>query len=126
MKNRLSIILCIKNLSNEKNTMSWTNIPAPLTCDRVKMPPRSLALAAGAKSCLKKSSVEHPTYLDTLPLPILNQNKMLLWEVAFTEKNLNAVMMNMVQKKAPENDGLTKEFYSCFLGRIKRTFCYLH
>ena len=49
MKNRLSIKLCQKNLLTEKkNTMSWENIAASLTCGRAKMPPRSLELAAGA------------------------------------------------------------------------------
>ena len=28
--------------------MSWENIPASLTCEKAKIPPRSLALAAGA------------------------------------------------------------------------------
>ena len=35
-------------LLTEKNTKSWENIPPPLTCGKAKMPPRSLALAAGA------------------------------------------------------------------------------
>ena len=48
MKNRLNIKLCQKNILPEKNTMSWKNIPASLTCGRAKMPPRSYALAAGA------------------------------------------------------------------------------
>ena len=44
IKNRLSIKLRQKNLLAEKNTMSWENIPASLTCGRAKMPPRWLAL----------------------------------------------------------------------------------
>ena len=48
MKNRLSIKLSQKLLLTEKYTMSWENIPALLTCQRAKMPPRSNALAAGA------------------------------------------------------------------------------
>ena len=54
MKNRLSIKLCQKNLLTEKkNTMSWENIAASLTCGRAEMLPRSLALAAGAITNLK-------------------------------------------------------------------------
>ena len=48
MKNRLSITLRQKNLLTEKNTMSWENILASLTCGKAKMPPRSLVVAAGA------------------------------------------------------------------------------
>ena len=48
MKNRFSMKFCQKNLLTEKNTMSWENIPASLTCGRAKMPSRPLALAAGA------------------------------------------------------------------------------
>ena len=33
--------------------MSWENIAASFTCGRAKMPPRSLALAAGAITNLK-------------------------------------------------------------------------
>ena len=40
MKNRSSTKLCQKNLFTEKNTMSWENIPASLTCRRAKIPPR--------------------------------------------------------------------------------------
>ena len=48
MKNRLSITLRQKNLLTEKNTMSWENILASLTCGKANMPPRSLVVAAGA------------------------------------------------------------------------------
>ena len=47
---------------------------------------------------------------------------MLLCEVALTEKKLNTAMMSMVQEKEPKNDGLTKEFYSCFQEELKEPF----
>ena len=60
--------------------------------------------------------------LDTFPLPALDESEALLQEGALTEKELNAAMMSIVYEKTPRIDGLTKKF----LGRIKRTFCYLH
>ena len=77
------------------------------------------------KTCLKnvkKSSVEHTTFLDTLPLLILNESEMLLYEVALTEKELNVAMMSMAQEKSLGNDGLTKEFHSCFWEELKEPF----
>ena len=77
------------------------------------------------KTCLKnvqKSSVEHTTFLDTLPLPILNESKTLLFEGALTEKELHAAMMSMAHVKAPGNDGLTKEFSSYFWEELKEPF----
>ena len=66
------------------------------------------------KTCLKKSREIFTTFLDTLPLPTLNESEILLREAALTEKKLNAPMMSMAQEKASGNGGLTKEFYSCF------------
>ena len=40
-------------------------------------------------------------------------------EGALTAKELNPAMMSMAQEKAPGNDGLTKEFYSCFWEELK-------
>ena len=71
---------------------------------------------------LEKSYVEHTAFLDTLLLPILNESKTLLCEGALTEKELNTAMMSMAQEKAPENDGLTKEFYCCFWDELKEPF----
>ena len=63
---------------------------------------------------VEESSVEHKAFLDTLSLLILNESETLLCEGALTEKELHAAMMSMAQEKAPGNDRLTKEFYSCF------------
>ena len=70
---------------------------------------------------MEKNSVEHMTFLDTLPLHI-NEPKTLLCEEALTDKELNAAMMSMSQGKAPGNDGLSKEFYSCFWEELKEPF----
>ena len=77
------------------------------------------------KTCLKNVetfSIEDKTFLNTLPLPILNESKTLLCEGAITEKELHAAIMCMAQEKASENDGLTKEFYSCFKKELKASF----
>ena len=65
--------------------------------------------------CLKnaeKSSVEHTTSVDTLPLSLLNKSERLLYEGALPEKELHVSMISVVQEKAPGIDGLTEEFYS--------------
>ena len=60
----------------------------------------------------EKSSVEHTTSVDTLPLSLLNEIERLLGEGALTEKELHVSMISVVQEKAPGIDELTKEFYS--------------
>ena len=53
------------------------------------------------KTCLKnvaKSSVEHAIFSDTLPLPVLNESEMLLFEGTPTKKELHPTMMSMSKK----------------------------
>ena len=71
---------------------------------------------------LEESSVDRTTFLDRLPLLILNERETLLCEGALTEKGTNAAMMSMAQEKTPANDALTKEFYSCFWEELKEPF----
>ena len=50
------------------------------------------------KKNIEKCSVEHTAFLDTLPLPILNENEKQLYERALTETELNVAIMSMAPK----------------------------
>ena len=61
-------------------------------------------------------------YLDTLPLPILNEIKSLLCEGALTKKELNAAVVSVAQEKKLGTNGMTKELLSCFWEELKEPF----
>ena len=63
-------------------------------------------------------NAELTTFLDTLPLPILNESETLLCEGALNKKELHAARMSMAKEKAPGNHRLTREFFSCFLEEL--------
>ena len=66
-----------------------------------------------------KTSTEQTPFLEKLSVSILKQKEMLLYEVHVVEKELYEAMTSMTQDNSPENDGLTKEFHSCFSEDLK-------
>ena len=70
------------------------------------------------KDSVEIISTECTLFLETLPLPILKENEILLCQEELAEKNFYEAKISMAQKKSPENDGLTK----VFLGRLKIYF----
>ena len=72
---------------------------------------------------VEKSLVEHTTFLNTLPLPILNESERLLCKGAFTEKELHD---EYGPRKITWKQQIEQRVLKLLLGRIKRTFCYLN
>ena len=63
------------------------------------------------------------SFLDNISLPVINNDFFNLCENDLTENELLITLKSMQnKKKAPDNDGLTKEFYETFLNEIKNVF----
>ena len=53
-------------------------------------------------------------FLNTLDIPKLSTDQIILCDIELTEKDLYDSMKSMENDKSPGNDGLTKEFYVTF------------
>ena len=60
--------------------------------------------------------------LNTLNIPKLSTDQIILCDTELKEKNLYDSMKNTENDKSPGNNGLTKEFYVTFWNNIKGTF----
>ena len=74
------------------------------------------------KPSLKYSTDNINHFLNTLDIPKLSADKIILSDIELTEKDLYDSMKSMKNDKSPGNDGLTKEFYVTFWDDIKATF----
>ena len=63
-------------------------------------------------------------FLNTLDIPKLSTDHIILCDVELTEKDLYDSMKSMKNDKSSGNDGLTKEFYVTFWDDIKATFIF--
>ena len=63
-------------------------------------------------------------FLNTLDIPKLSTDHIILCDVELTEKDLYVSMKSMKNDKSSGNDGLTKEFYVTFWDDIKATFIF--
>ena len=60
-------------------------------------------------------------FLNTLDIPKLSTDQIILCDIELTEKDLYDSMKSMKNDKSPGNDGLTKEFNVTFWDDIKQT-----
>ena len=63
-------------------------------------------------------------FLNTLDIPKLSTDHIILCDVELTEQDLYDSMKSMKNDKSSGNDGLTKEFYVTFWDDIKATFIF--
>ena len=68
------------------------------------------------------STDDNNHFLNTLDIPKLSTDQIILRHIELTEKDLCDSMKSMENDKSPGNDGLTKEFYVTFWDDIKVTF----
>ena len=68
------------------------------------------------------STDDNNHFLNTLDIPKLSTDQIILRHIELTEKDLCDSMKSMENDKSPGNDGLTKEFYVTFWDDIKATF----
>ena len=62
------------------------------------------------------------SFLNDLTVPSLTTEKLLSCEGNLTEKEIYNSLISFENKKSPDNNGLTKEFYCTFWNDIKDTF----
>ena len=74
------------------------------------------------KPSLKYSTDDINHFLNTLDIPKLSADQIILCDIELTEKDLHDSMKSMKNDKSPGNDVLTKEFYVTFWDDIKATF----
>ena len=74
------------------------------------------------KPSQKYSADDINHFLNTLDIPKLSTDQIILCDIELTEKDLYDSMKSMKNDKSPGNDGLTKEFYVTFWDDIKATF----
>ena len=74
------------------------------------------------KPSLKYSTDDINHFLNTLDIPKLSADQIILCDIELTEKDLYDSMKSIKNDKSPGNDGLTKEFYVTFWDDIKATF----
>ena len=74
------------------------------------------------KPSLKYSTDDTNHFLNTLDIPKLSADQIILCDIELTEKDLYDSMKSMKNDKSPGNDGLTKEFHVTFWDDIKATF----
>ena len=75
------------------------------------------------KKAICNASSKIVSFLDNISLPVINNDFFNLCENDLTENELLITLKSMQnKKKAPDNDGLTKEFYETFLNEIKNVF----
>ena len=67
----------------------------------------------------KDSADDINHFLNTLDIPKLSTDQIILCDIELTEKDLYDSMKSMKNDKSPGNDGLTKEFYITFWDDIK-------
>ena len=74
------------------------------------------------KPSLKYSADDINLFLNSLDIPKLSTNQIILCDKELTEKDFCDSMRSMKNDKSPGNDDLTKEFYITFWDDIKETF----
>ena len=79
------------------------------------------------ETLFQKPSLKHSTddinhFLNTLDIPKLSADQIILCDIELTEKDLYDSMKSMKNDKSPGNDGSTKEFYVTVWDDIKATF----
>ena len=74
------------------------------------------------KPSQKDSADDINHFLNTLDIPKLSSDQIILCDIKLTKKYLYDSMKSMENDKTPGNDGLTKEFYVTFWDDIKATF----
>ena len=62
-----------------------------------------------------KSESECLSYLRTVNIPKLTESETDSCEGRLTKKEIREALNSMANNKSPGNDGLSKEFYVCFL-----------
>ena len=74
------------------------------------------------KPSKKCSADDINNFLNTLDIPKLSTDQIILCDIELTEKDWYDSMKNMENDKSPQNDGLTKQFYVTFWDDNKATF----
>ena len=74
------------------------------------------------KPSQKDSADDINHFLNTLDIPELSSDQIILCDIELTKKYLYDSMKSMENDKTPGSDGLTKEFYVTFWDDIKATF----
>ena len=72
------------------------------------------------KPSQKDSADEINHFLNTLDIPKLSTNQIILCGIELTEKDLCDIMKSIENDKSPGNNGLTKEFYVIFWMILKQ------
>ena len=68
------------------------------------------------------STDDNNHFLNTLDIPKLSTDQIILRDIELTEKDLYDSMKSMENDKSPGNDGLTKKFFAIFWDNIKVNF----
>ena len=68
------------------------------------------------------STDDNNHFLNTLDIPKLSTDQIILRDIELTEKDLYDSMKSMENDQSPGNDGLTKKFFAIFWDDIKVTF----
>ena len=74
------------------------------------------------KPSQKYSADDINHFLNTLDIPKLSTDQIILCHIELTEKDIYDSMKRLENDKSPGSDGLTKEFYITFWDDIKATF----
>ena len=74
------------------------------------------------KKTICNSNSKIVSFLDNIPLPVINNDSFNLCENDLTEDELLISLKSMQNYKTPGNDGLTKEYYEAFWNKIKYVF----
>ena len=74
------------------------------------------------ETLFQNPSQKDSNFLNTLDIPKLSTDQIILCDIELTEKDLDDSMKSMRKDKSPGNDGLTKEFYVTFWDDIKASF----
>ena len=94
-----------------KLILSYHKITDPQTIEYEKV-----FCTAFSNTTQKRHYQNRQTFLDTLQIPKLSDDECLLYKGGVTETELYDALKNMPNNKSPGKDGLTKRFFSVFLG----------
>ena len=72
------------------------------------------------KQIISEDSISN--FLNDITIPSLTMEQSLSCEGNLTEKEIYNSLISFENKKSPDNDGLTKEFYYTFWDDIRDTF----
>ena len=72
------------------------------------------------KQIISEDSISN--FLNDITIPSLTMEQSLSCEGNLTEKEIYNSLISFENKKSPDNDGLTKEFYNTFWDDIRDTF----